>query len=206
MQLTRQEILNILKMKGRASVDELGKQLGLTSMCIRQHLAILERDQLISSHEQRQKLGRPRLIYSLTEQAEDLFPKSYGQLLDWILEDIKTLDGKDKVDAVFDRLAERMARQFQETVGDKPFREKVIALCEQMNSSGSLAEWEEKEGEYILREHNCRYHSVALKHPDICRIEHGFLGKVFDADIRMVECLLNDGPRCTYIIRPGLES
>ena len=171
-------------------------------MCIRQHLAILERDRLIRSQEERQKLGRPRLVYTLTEQAEELFPKNYGMLLDWILDEIKRLDGREKMDLVYDRLAERMATQLQDAVTDKPLREKVALLCDQMNLAGSLAEWEEADGSFLLHEHNCRYHSVAVRHRDLCKIEHKFLTRVLDAEVTMVQCLLRDGPRCSYVIRP----
>ena len=183
-------------------MDDLSKQLGLTSMCVRQHLAILERDQLITSQEQRQKVGRPRLLYTLTSHAEALFPKSYHHLLEWMLDEIKGHDGTEKAHAVYDRLAERIARQLQEAVGIKPLREKVAAVCEEMNSTGSLAEWEEIDGGFLVREYNCRYHSVALKHPDLCRIEQSVLTRVLGADVKMVECLLRDSTCCTYFIRP----
>jgi len=202
VQATRRAILSILKKTGQASVDELGRRLGLTSMCVRQHLAILERDRLIRSHEERQKLGRPRLVYTLTEHAEEFFPKNYSQLLDWILDEIKGGDGLENIESLFDRLAERMANQFQSEIADKPLRERMAAICAEMNVAGSLAEWEERDGTYCLHEHNCRYHSVAAKHPDICRMELSFLRRVLDAEVTMVECLLHDGPRCSYVIRP----
>ncbi|MBI4299956.1 MAG: DeoR family transcriptional regulator, partial [Chloroflexi bacterium] len=44
MQSTRGHIVELLKRHGGATVDELSKVLGLASMTIRQHLAILERD------------------------------------------------------------------------------------------------------------------------------------------------------------------
>src|SRR3990167_9315351 len=75
MQSTRQHILEYLQRQGRATVKELGNLLGLTSTGIRQHLTVLERDGLVDAREERGRVGRPTLVYSLTEKADALFPK-----------------------------------------------------------------------------------------------------------------------------------
>ncbi|HEY5640138.1 MAG TPA: helix-turn-helix domain-containing protein, partial [Dehalococcoidia bacterium] len=80
MQTTRQQILDYLRRHGRGTVKELGQLLGLTSTGIRQHLTVLERDNLVEAREERGRVGRPTLVYSITETADDLFPKAYDQL------------------------------------------------------------------------------------------------------------------------------
>lgn len=204
LQSTRQEILEILKKNGRASVDELAQRLGLTAMCIRQHLSVLERDGLVSSREERQKLGRPRYIYTLTERAEELFPRSYHVLLDWILDEIETMDGQGKVAALLERLADRLAGQFAGALEGKDIEARVAKMAELLTETGSLAEWQKADDGYLLNEHNCRYHAVALRHRQICNLELLFLKKVFGADVKLVECLLDDGPRCKYLIRESM--
>ncbi len=201
MQTTRQEILDILKRNGKASVDELARVLQVPSMCIRQHLSVLERDALVVSREERQRLGRPRRLYSLTEQAEELFPKSYHLLLGWILEEIEAMDGREKVVLMFHRLAERMARLHTEAMGAKPLEERVASVAQILSAEGSLAEWEKREDGYLLHEHNCRFYQAALKHRQICGLELAFLSKLMGADVKMLDCLLEAGPRCTYLIR-----
>ncbi len=200
LQTTRQEILDILKKRGRASVDELAGHLGLTAMCIRQHLSVLERDALVVAHEERQKLGRPRYIYTLTERAEELFPRSYHVLLEWVLDEIEAMDGQEKIAQLVDRLADRLARQYSEEMKDKSLEEKVARMAELLSEAGSLAAWDKANGGYVLHEHNCRYHRVALRHRQICKLELIFLSKLFGVDVRMTECLLDEGPRCTYLI------
>lgn len=206
LQTTRQEILDILKKKGRASVDELANRLGLTAMCIRQHLSVLERDALVVAHEERQKLGRPRRIYTLTDYGEELFPRSYHVLLDWVLEEIEAMDGEEKIVRLVDRLADRMARQYSEGLKDKSLEQKVARMAELLSEAGSLAEWEKANGGYVLQEHNCRYYRVALRHRQICKLELLFLSKLFGTDVKMTECLLDEGPRCTYLIEAPAAS
>src|SRR5437773_9116710 len=90
LQSTRQQILEYIQRHGRATVKELGAIIGLTSTGIRQHLTVLERDGLVDAREERGRVGRPTLVYSLTERADVLFPKRYDMLANVILEEIRS--------------------------------------------------------------------------------------------------------------------
>src|SRR3990172_10101528 len=85
MQTTRQQILDFLRQQGEGSVRQLGPHLQLTPTGVRQHLAILEREGLVSSRELRGHVGRPALAYRLTAKAEALYPKAYGALASAVL-------------------------------------------------------------------------------------------------------------------------
>jgi predicted ArsR family transcriptional regulator len=82
MQSTRQEILEILKKEGQATVEDLAERLELTPMTIRHHLNVLQAQSLVVAAEVRRSktVGRPRLVYTLTEAADQLFPQGYGEL------------------------------------------------------------------------------------------------------------------------------
>ena len=78
MQSTRQEILEILKEDKQATVEDLAERLQLTPMTIRHHLNVLQAQNLVTTATVRrsQKVGRPRLVYTLTAAADDLFPQT----------------------------------------------------------------------------------------------------------------------------------
>ena len=82
MQETRERIIHILKTRGQATVDELSRELGLTSVTVRHHLEILRQEELIAPPEplRRTGPGRPQHVYRLAGQASDLFPKNYDLL------------------------------------------------------------------------------------------------------------------------------
>jgi predicted transcriptional regulator len=73
---TRENILLLLKKKGPMSVNELKKELNITRSAIRQHLISLEGKGLIDHAVKRQSIGRPTLLYKLTEKAEDFSNKA----------------------------------------------------------------------------------------------------------------------------------
>ena len=74
MQTTRQRILEILKEKRQATVEELSEELELTPVTVRHHLEILRGEGLISAPSvlRRPGPGRPQHTYALTEAAGDL--------------------------------------------------------------------------------------------------------------------------------------
>src|SRR5207249_1318015 len=127
MQSTRMRILEYLQRNGRATVKELGELLGLTSTGIRQHLTVLERDGLVEVHEERGKVGRPTLVYSLTTKADSLFPKTYDLLASVLLAEIRSGQGNDKLHKMLHQVAKRLALPYEDRVRDKSYGERVRA-------------------------------------------------------------------------------
>jgi len=117
MQPTRRQIVEILKQRGRATVDELSKEIGITLMAVRLHLVVLERDGLVIRGSVREGPGRPTLVYRLTEQAEEVFPKHYDQLANNLLAAAKTELGAEGVEALLLRAAQQQAAELREQLG-----------------------------------------------------------------------------------------
>ena len=84
---TRMEILELLRRK-HLSAEGISTELGITPNAVRQHLTNLERDGFVVSHPERGARGRPALLFSLTERADSVFPKRYGQLASMVLQEL----------------------------------------------------------------------------------------------------------------------
>src|SRR3989337_1643187 len=125
IQATRQQILEYLQRQGRATVKDLGNLLGLTSTGIRQHLTVLERDGLVDAREERGRVGRPTLVYSLTDKADALFPKTYDTLAGVLIEEIRSSQGNERLHELLRKVAERLAAPFVERVQGKPLEGRV---------------------------------------------------------------------------------
>ncbi|TMC96745.1 MAG: winged helix-turn-helix transcriptional regulator [Chloroflexi bacterium] len=104
---TRMEVLELLRRKGHASAETIATDLGVTPNAVRQHLTNLERDGFVVSHPERRRRGRPSLLFSLTERADSVFPKRYGQLASMVLQEVQEMGGPDALDEVFARMATR---------------------------------------------------------------------------------------------------
>jgi len=205
---TRREIINILRTVGPMTVGDLGVRLGITHVAVRRHLTSLERDGLVTSVQERLPMGRPTRVYSLTEAADNLFPKKYGaftlELLDFISQRSPEL-----VKEFFAHRGRSMVQRYGPEVSTGAnIEERVERLTEVQQKSGYLAELEKTEdGTLILKEYNCPVHQVSRKYPYACEHELEYFKTVLGTDrIERVDCISQGGQCCRYIIRSASES
>ncbi|UCH86079.1 MAG: winged helix-turn-helix transcriptional regulator [Dehalococcoidia bacterium] len=202
MQTTRQQILEHLQRHGRATVKELGQVLRLTSTGIRQHLTVLERDGLVVAREERGRVGRPTLVYTLTEKAETLFPKGYDELATALLEEIRAEEGSERLYELLHRVAQRLAESFWERVQGKSLAQRVEETALILQEQGCLVDWEPQDGEFLLHEFTCPLSKMAKQDSSVCTLHLELVRLLTGADTRLVRSLLRGERACTYRIRP----
>lgn len=202
---TRREIINILRTSGPLTVGELGDLLGITHVAVRRHLTSLERDGLITSVQERLPMGRPTRVYSLTEAADELFPKKYGSLTLEILEFVAEAQG-DLVEQFFAARRDRMIAKYgPEVSAGATLEERVQRLTDIQAANGYLASHEEGvDDTFILKEFNCPIRQVSRRFPHACQHELEFFRTVLGTDsIQRVECISQGGTCCRYTIAPA---
>ena len=199
---TRRQILDLLKKRGGMTARDLGESLGITSMAVRRHLAALERDDLITAATVRRPMGRPTYVYSLTALADDLFPKNYPQLIIGLLEDIKSLDGEDKIDQLFQRREERLYSACAPRMEGKALDARVQEVTRIFDENGNLSECESgSNGCFRLTWHNCVIHKISERFPQACAHEESLLRRLLDADVVRTEHQAKGDTRCAYQIK-----
>jgi len=199
---TRRQILDLLKKRGGMTAKDLGEALGITSMAVRRHLSALERDDLIGSTTVRRPMGRPTYVYSLTPLADDLFPKNYPQLMIGLLDDLRTLDGDEKIDLLFQRREDRLANAYVPRMEGKDLEGRVTEIARIFDENGNLSEWKKEDGGYRLTWHNCAISKVSQRCPQACQHEEKLLRRVLDAEVGRLEHAAKGDNCCSYVIRP----
>ncbi|HYF80389.1 MAG TPA: metalloregulator ArsR/SmtB family transcription factor [Symbiobacteriaceae bacterium] len=201
---TRREIINILRTAGPLTVGELGDRLGITHVAVRRHLTSLERDGLVSSVQERLPMGRPTRVYSLTESADELFPKKYGALTLEIL-DFLADDNGDLVEQFFAARGKSFVGKYgPEVTKGESLEDRVARLSEIQQANGYLSDWAKAEGDtFVLKEFNCPVHQVSRKYPHACHHELEFFKTVLGTEsVERVECIAKGGTCCRYVIAP----
>src|ERR1700694_66093 len=158
---TRMEVLELLRRRGRSSAESVASDLGLTPNAVRQHLTILERDGFVVSHPERSGRGRPSLFFSLTERADAVFPKRYGQLATMVLQEVEAMGGPDALDEVFSRVAARHATAIEPALEGLDFDEKMRRVGTRIGRAGTLAEQTETSEGVKGSIHNCPFRNTA---------------------------------------------
>jgi predicted ArsR family transcriptional regulator len=206
MQSTRRDILEYLQRNGRGTVKELGQLLGLTPTGIRQHLTVLERDGLVTAREERGRVGRPTLVYSLTNEADALFPKTYDVLASVLLEEIRATEGNEKLHRLLHNVAGRLAAPYLDRVDGKMRAERVKETARIMEEQGSLVDVSEEAAEFYIDEYTCPFPKTAARDRAVCALHVEFVRALTGEDARLTRSLLRGERACTYRIRPGTRS
>ena len=196
---TRQEILGLLKRHGEMTVKALSEQMGITTMGVRQHLSTLEADGLLRSRLQRQKIGRPRQLFTLTEDAQELFPKGYSPLVLSILNEIDDLEGPEKVKELLRRRYKRLGDEYLKRMEGMDRDQRFSLLAEFRDKDGYMCESTVvDDGKRELVEHNCPISDVARKYPEICQFEKDLFERVLGTGLVRQQHLTDGDRACSY--------
>lgn len=206
MQQTRQHILEILKEREQATVDEIVRDLSerigeITAVTVRHHLEILRGDGLVAAPIVRRRTtpGRPQHVYSLTDRALELFPNNYRQFAQQLLLQIKSQLPRQEVNVILENVAERMAGDA--IPPDVPMPARLERVVEYLTSQGYQATWEATDQGYFLRTNNCPYHHLAADHEELCAMDMRLISTLLGGVVpRRIEHLASGGLSCTYLI------
>ncbi len=201
---TRRAMLNALKRHGELRADDLAVASGITASGARQHLTALERDGLVTHTETRDGPGRPKHHYKLTPAAHALYPKTYAELTNELLEYVQD-DHPELLDRLFERRSARRieaARKRLEPIGT--FDGRVRELTRILDEDGYLADFEViADGSYRITEHNCAIFGVALRYGQACSSEIEFIRAALpDASVERVAHMIAGAHVCAYSVRP----
>ncbi|MFC5650941.1 helix-turn-helix transcriptional regulator [Paenibacillus solisilvae] len=202
---TRKNILFMIKTQGSLSATQITNQMDITNMAIRRHLNTLEKEGLIESKTMRQAMGRPTAVYSLTDAAEDLFPKKYHTLTLDLLNELVDEAGPNMVEVLFKRRKDTLHKKYKGEIQGKNLEEKVALLAGIQNENGYIVKWE-KSGEdgpeeYVLTEHNCPISQIANQYDHACTCELELFESLLDADVKRTNCLAKGDQKCVYKIK-----
>ncbi len=187
-------------------MKELGELLGLTSTGIRQHLTVLERDGLIEAQEERGHVGRPALVYSLTDAGDALYPKKYDDLASTLLQELHNLAGSDVVQSLLRRVAVRFAEPYMDRVEGRTLPERAAEITKIISERGCLAELELRGDECLISQHTCPFPNVAKVNSGVCALEVKFVRRLAGTDARLISSILRGDKTCTYRLRAGATS
>ena len=203
---TRMEVLELLRRKGRSSAETIANDLGVTPNAVRQHLTNLERDGLVVSQPERSGRGRPSLLFALTERADSVFPKRYGQLATMVLQDVQEMGGPEALDEVFARDAARHANAIEKDLVGLDFDERLRRVVAWIGRAGTLVEQTDSAEEVKVTIHNCPFRNTALKFPQVCTITPQLISRLTGAAISQADSIHRRDPYCSFVVQRPTHS
>lgn len=206
MQRTRQEILDILKRRGKVTLRELAAALPVATVTVRAHLAVLQTEGLIHVEEVRGRVGRPHFVYSLTEQAQARFPQAYDELSGRLVDSLLALGGPEQLRQALSHMADQWAAERMPRLVDLALAERVAEVAAIRSEEGAIAEWQAlPDGSYLLHQHNCPVPRLAERCNQVCEAERRYLAQLLGTELSQIACLAQGQETCTFHIAPTLS-
>jgi predicted ArsR family transcriptional regulator len=203
MQATRQRILDIIRERSEMTVRELRAELHVTGTGVRQHIAILEREGLIDHHQERGRVGRPALVYTLTPAGAATYPTRYDALATAILEEEEEQRDEAGLRRFAKRIAQRLATPYASVLRDVSAGERVVTSCQILRDQHMVVDWKREAGGYTLSARTCPYPEVADRTRLACAVDVAFIGELTAMDVELSSCMAEGDARCTYALSPS---
>ena len=196
---TRGRILVLLRDEYR-TVNDLSAALHLTDNAVRAHLLSLERDGLVQQRGLRRGRRRPHVAYGLSAEAEHIFPKAYGPLLNHFVNAVsRRLDERALHGAMRD-VGYAIAREQRDRVKGRTRRERINVALDMLDDLGGTSKFEEQgRKQFILGRNGCPLSAVTVAHPEACLIIESLLSKIMGMRVKKC-CQYGATPRCCFEI------
>jgi len=203
MKSTKDKILQTLLRKPKITINDIAKEVGINAISVRHHLTNLQMEGLIAADEERHGVGRPRLVYSLTEDGMERFPTKYLRLTTRLLAQMKESMPAPMVANLFNQIAEDLAEEYSSQIKDMSMEERLEFVKEMLAQEGFTVEWEKKGSDYQIHEISCPYYQIGIAHPEVCTVDQTLISKMLALPANKVQCILEGGAYCTYVVHPA---
>ncbi|MCC6299128.1 MAG: winged helix-turn-helix transcriptional regulator [Anaerolineales bacterium] len=206
MKSTKDRILDTLHRKPKITINELAEAVGINAISVRHHLTNLTAEGLIKADEERHGVGRPRLIYSLTQDGLERFPTKYLRLTTKLLAQMKETMPAPTVAELFSQVAENIAKDYSEQLQGLGMEERLDFVKYILAQEGFTVEWEKKGREYQIHEISCPYYQIGVAHPEVCAVDQTLISKMLALPVQKVQCVLDGNSHCTYVVNTGTKN
>lgn len=207
MENSRLRLLQLLQQHGRATVDQLARDVGLASATVRRHLDILQRDRLVAFDQVKKKVGRPEYSFYLTESGHEVLPKAYDRLLAGVLHELAALPGEEVGSHaeeslsrdLLQRLAVETAKSYQVNPSSRDLSQRIAVTREALEQESFAPEIEQRDGLVQICLSNCPFRSVALENSAVCAYDKALVSALLGSEVVQIRCIRDGDVNCCYV-------
>ena len=200
----KRAILQLLKERPGASLQEIAEGLGVSKAAVLGHLPALEREGLVIRLYQAGHVGRPRATFRLTDRAATLFPQGYTEMSLCALDFIERRLGRDAVVEVLQERAHELEDRHRARLEGASLQDRVGALVKIRTEGGYMAETGGRsKGTFEIREHNCPILALAGRYPEACETERRMFERMLSARVDVQHRMAAGDSVCRFLVRPA---
>lgn len=198
----QQALLNLLlETKQGLTIDQMAAQLGITRTAVREHVAALERDRLITAGALASSTGgRPGRLYALTPRGLALFPKQYDLMARMLLGALTQHLGTEGTEAALGDLGKTLGSQLKPQIAAGNLAERTRAIAALMGELGYQASAPAAD-EPTIEALNCVYHELARDNQSVCQLDLALIGTLADAHVEHRACMARGDNACVFCLK-----
>jgi predicted ArsR family transcriptional regulator len=200
MKSTRDRILQTLLNNPNSTISDLATAVDINTVSVRHHLTSLQADALVQAQEVRHGVGRPRLVYSLTDRGAELFPTRYLRLVNQLLGELKNSLSKKDLEKLLEKIAVDISGEHASRIRNMPIEDKLNSIEEFLSKEGFIIEWEKQGSSYLINEITCPFYHISQKYPEVCTIDRTIFSTLLSTPVDKVKCILAGDNHCSYRI------
>jgi DeoR family transcriptional regulator, suf operon transcriptional repressor len=201
MKSTRDRILQTLLKQPRMTIIDIAAAVGINPISVRHHLTNLQVEGLVSAEQENHGVGRPRLVYLLTEHGVERFPTRYLRLTSRLLDQLKSSMPAPMVSKLFLQMATDMAEDYTEQMHGLSMEQRLEVAKTLLAEEGFNVEWEKAGDQYRIHEITCPYLQIGQNHPEVCTVDQTLISRMLAVPAEKVQCILSGDAKCTYVVQ-----
>lgn len=200
MKSTRERILQTLLNNPRSTITDLADAVNINAISVRHHLTSLQAEGLVIAEEERHGVGRPRMVYILSEKGVEKFPTRYLNLTNRLLDQLKESLPEEAIHSIFNQMAVNLASAYAHKAKNLPLENRLDYLKEILAKEGFMIEWVKDSDRYLITEFSCPYYHIGQNHPEVCAVDQTLISTLLSVPTEKIQCVLNGDSRCAYVI------
>lgn len=139
---------------------------------------------------------KPHFTYSLTPEAEKLFPKAYDALLNQLIFVLKGRLSEKELEEVLREVGRDLAGAVASEAGDD-LESRVRVALKALESIGGAAEAKQEGDQFIIGGGGCPLAAAVSAHPEVCRLAESLIASIVKAPV-WEHCDRENTPRCHF--------
>ena len=183
----RLKIVNMLKRTHGLAVRELADRLGMSYMGVKDLCVDLEKRGFLDTWRQPQKVGRPLMLYRLTQRAHELFPTASNPMTIEILESAQKLFGPATAEKLLLTVFKNKTDFYKARIKGTTLAERAKWLARLRDHDGCMSDCESAEGTVRIVEHHSPILDVMRAFPIVEKLEGEMFARLLAAPVRREE-------------------
>ena len=200
MKSNREKILETLGVTRQATIQKLADQLDINPITVRHHLLRMQEEGLVTSTEKRNGVGRPHLVFQLTNQGRQRVSTNYHQLVKNLLESVQTLFGRQASSELLIAVGQEMAKSYDLKIDQENLPVTMNTFCDMMANEGFQIEWEHKDNLVIIRNTSCPYYNLENSNREICLLDQSFFSTLLGKELQLEQFTVETDSNCSHCV------